>query len=166
MREIALDTETTGLDPAQGHRVVEIGAVEMVNQIATGATFHALINPEREVPDDAVRIHGHSTASLAGQPTFAAIVDEFLAFIGEARLVIHNAEFDLKFINAELERARARRRSRPNGCSTRWRWRVASTPAGPTTSTRCATAIASIARGGSGTGRCSTRKSWSTSTAN
>ena len=102
MREIVLDTETTGLDPAQGHRLVEIGAIEIVNQIATGATFHALINPEREVPDDAVRIHGHSTASLAGQPAFAAIVDEFLAFIGEARLVIHNAEFDLKFINAEL----------------------------------------------------------------
>ena len=165
MREIALDTETTGLDPAQGHRVVEIGAVEMVNQIATGATFHALINPEREVPDDAVRIHGHSTASLAGQPTFAAIVDEFLAFIGEARLVIHNAEFDLRFINAELCASRARR-SRPNGSSTRWRWRGASTPAGPTASTGCATAIASIARGESNTGRCSTRKSWSTSTAN
>jgi DNA polymerase-3 subunit epsilon len=102
MREIALDTETTGLDPAQGHRIVEIGAIEMVNQIATGATFHALINPEREVPDEAFRIHGHSTAALSGQPPFAAIVDEFLAFVGEDRLVIHNADFDLRFINAEL----------------------------------------------------------------
>jgi DNA polymerase-3 subunit epsilon len=102
MREIVLDTETTGLDPAQGHRLVEIGAVEMVNQITTGASFHVLINPEREVPDEAFRVHGHSTASLSDKPPFAAIVDEFLAFIGEDRLVIHNAEFDLRFINAEL----------------------------------------------------------------
>jgi len=102
MREIVLDVETTGLDPAQGHRVVEIGAVEMVNQIATGAVFQALINPERDVPDEAFRIHGHSTAFLRDKPVFAAIVDEFLAFVGEDRLVIHNAEFDLKFINAEL----------------------------------------------------------------
>jgi len=102
MREIVLDTETTGLDPAQGHRLVEIGAVEMVNQIATGASFHALINPEREVPDEAFRVHGHSTLSLADKPVFAAIVAEFLAFIGEDRLVIHNAEFDLRFLNAEL----------------------------------------------------------------
>ena len=102
MREIVLDVETTGLDPAQGHRVVEIGAVEMVNQIATGAVFQALINPERDVPDEAFRIHGHSTAFLRDKPVFAAIVDEFLAFVGEDRLVIHNAEFDIRFINAEL----------------------------------------------------------------
>ena len=102
MREIVLDTETTGLDPGQGHRLVEIGAVEIVNQIATGAVFHALINPQREVPEDAFRIHGHSTASLADKPIFAAVVDDFLAFIGEDRLVIHNAEFDLRFLNAEL----------------------------------------------------------------
>jgi DNA polymerase-3 subunit epsilon len=102
MREIVLDTETTGLDPGQGHRLVEIGAVEIVNQIATGAVFHALINPERDVPDEAFRIHGHSTALLRDKPVFAAIVDEFLAFVGEDRLVIHNAEFDMRFINAEL----------------------------------------------------------------
>ncbi len=102
MREIDLDTETTGLDPGQGHRLVEIGAVEIVNQIATGAVFHVLINPEREVPEEAFRIHGHSTASLADKPNFAAVVDDFLAFIGEDRLVIHNAEFDLRFLNAEL----------------------------------------------------------------
>ena len=102
MREIALDTETTGLDPGQGHRIVEIGAVEIVNQIATGATFHRLINPEREVPEDAVRIHGHSTESLRDQPLFAAVVEELLAFLGDDRLVIHNAEFDLRFLNAEL----------------------------------------------------------------
>ncbi len=102
MREIVLDTETTGLDPSQGHRLVEIGAVEIVNQIATGVVFHALINPEREVPEEAFRVHGHSTASLADKPVFAAVVDEFLAFIGEDRLVIHNAEFDMRFLNAEL----------------------------------------------------------------
>ena len=102
MREIVLDTETTGLDPGKGDRLVEIGAVEIVNQIATGAVFHALINPEREVPEEAFRVHGHSTASLADKPVFAAVVDEFLAFIGEDRLVIHNAEFDMRFLNAEL----------------------------------------------------------------
>jgi DNA polymerase-3 subunit epsilon len=102
MREIVLDTETTGLDPGKGDRLVEIGAVEIVNQIATGAVFHVLINPEREVPEEAFRIHGHSTASLADKPIFAAIVDELLAFIGEDRLVIHNAEFDMRFLNAEL----------------------------------------------------------------
>jgi DNA polymerase-3 subunit epsilon len=102
MREIVLDTETTGLDPSKGDRLVEIGAVEIVNQIATGAVFHVLINPEREVPDEAFRVHGHSTASLADKPVFAAVVDDFLAFIGEDRLVIHNAEFDMRFLNAEL----------------------------------------------------------------
>ena len=104
MREIVLDTETTGLDPAAGDRVVEIGAVEIVNQIATGAVFHVLINPERDVPEEAFRVHGHSTASLADKPVFAAVVDDFLAFVGEDRLVIHNAEFDMRFLNAELAR--------------------------------------------------------------
>ena len=104
MREIVLDTETTGLDPAKGDRVVEIGAVEIVNQIATGAVFHVLINPERDVPEEAFRVHGHSTASLADKPPFAAVVDDFLAFVGEDRLVIHNADFDLRFLNAELAR--------------------------------------------------------------
>jgi DNA polymerase-3 subunit epsilon len=105
MREIILDTETTGLSPAEGHRLVEIGALEMVNQIATGAVYHALINPEREVPDDAYRVHGHSTAFLSDKPVFAQIAPDFLKFIGEDQLVIHNAEFDIRFINAELERA-------------------------------------------------------------
>ena len=102
MREIVLDTETTGLDPGRGDRLVEIGAVEIINQIATGATFHVLINPERDVPDEAYRVHGHSTESLRDKPVFAAVVDEFLEFIGQDRLVIHNAEFDMRFINAEL----------------------------------------------------------------
>jgi DNA polymerase-3 subunit epsilon len=102
MREIVLDTETTGLSPADGHRLVEIGCLEIVNQIPTGAVFHVLINPERDVPDDAYRIHGHATASLADKPVFAQIAREFLAFVGQDRLVIHNAEFDMRFINAEL----------------------------------------------------------------
>jgi DNA polymerase-3 subunit epsilon len=103
MREIILDTETTGLSPAEGHRLVEIGCLEMVNQIPTGAVYHVLINPERDVPDDAFRVHGHSTASLAEKPVFAEIAPEFLEFIGEDQLVIHNAEFDMRFLNAELE---------------------------------------------------------------
>src|SRR5579863_515076 len=104
MREIVLDTETTGLDPASGHRIVEIGCVEIVHQIPTGATYHVLINPERDVPEDAYLVHGHSTGALAEKPVFAAVVSEFLAFIGGDPLVIHNAEFDIRFLNAELER--------------------------------------------------------------
>jgi DNA polymerase-3 subunit epsilon len=104
MREIVLDTETTGLDPAEGHRVVEIGAVEIVHQALTGRTFHTLINPERDVPQDAARVHGHTAAVLKDKPVFAGVVDEFLAFIGASRLVIHNAEFDMRFVNAELAR--------------------------------------------------------------
>lgn len=102
MREIVFDTETTGLDPAAGHRVVEIGCVELVNHVPTGATQQWYINPEREMPDDAFRIHGLSDAFLADKPVFAAIADEFLGFIDGARLIAHNAMFDLKFINAEL----------------------------------------------------------------
>src|SRR5579883_1753315 len=104
MREIVLDTETTGLEPAEGHRIVEIGCIEIVHQIPTGTVYHALINPERDVPEDAVRVHGHSTTALALQPVFAKVAPDFLAFIGDDPLVIHNAEFDIKFINAELAR--------------------------------------------------------------
>ena len=104
MREIVLDTETTGLDPSDGHRVVEIGAVEIVHQSLTGKVFHTLINPERDVPQEAVRVHGHNSEVLKDKPVFASIVDDFLAFIGDAKLVIHNAEFDVRFMNAELAR--------------------------------------------------------------
>ncbi len=104
MREIVLDTETTGLDPADGHRVLEIGAVEIVHQSVTGKVFHVLINPERDVPQDAVRVHGHSSAVLKDKPVFASVVDDFLAFIGNSKLVIHNADFDMRFMNAELAR--------------------------------------------------------------
>jgi DNA polymerase-3 subunit epsilon len=104
MREIVLDTETTGLSPAEGHRVLEIGAIEIVHQAPTGKSFHTLINPERDVPQDAVRVHGHTAAVLREKPVFASVVDEFLAFIGDSRLIIHNAEFDIGFVNAELAR--------------------------------------------------------------
>jgi DNA polymerase-3 subunit epsilon len=104
MREIVLDTETTGLDPLRGDRLIEIGCVEMVNRMPTGLTFHRHVNPERDVPAEAFAVHGLSTAFLADKPLFAHVVDEFLAFIGDTPLVIHNASFDIGFINAELAR--------------------------------------------------------------
>jgi DNA polymerase-3 subunit epsilon len=104
MREIVLDTETTGLDPVQGHRVVELGCIELLNRIPTGATFHRYLNPEREVPAEAFAIHGLATEFLKDKPLFADIVDDFLAFIGDAPLVIHNASFDHGFLIAELKR--------------------------------------------------------------
>src|ERR1700761_3064776 len=104
MREVVLDTETTGLDPADGHRVLEIGAVEIVHQSLTGKVFHTLINPERDVPQEAVRVHGHNFAALKDKPVFSSVVDDFLAFIGDSKLVIHNADFDVRFVNAELAR--------------------------------------------------------------
>ncbi len=104
-REIVLDTETTGLDPAEGHRIVEIGGVELMNHVPTGQSFHRYINPERDMPEEALAVHGITTEFLAAKPVFAAVADEFLAFIGDAQLVIHNAAFDIKFLNAELTRA-------------------------------------------------------------
>ncbi len=104
MREIALDTETTGLNPEQGDRIVEIGAVEMINHVATGQVYHQYINPERAMPAEAQAVHGLSDEFLSDKPLFAHIVDDFLAFVGDAALVIHNAAFDMRFINAELGR--------------------------------------------------------------
>jgi DNA polymerase-3 subunit epsilon len=129
MREIVLDTETTGLDPFQGHRLVEIGCVELFNRFLTGQTFHRYINPERDMPHEAFAVHGLSAEFLKGHPCFAEVVHEFVAFIGDAPLIIHNATFDHGFINAELDRcghapvARERlvdtlmlaRRKHPNG---------------------------------------------------
>jgi DNA polymerase-3 subunit epsilon len=103
VREIVLDTETTGLDPAAGHRIVEIGCVELHNHIATGATYHVYIDPERDMPEDAFRIHGLSRDFLSRHRPFARVMDEFLGFIADAPLVIHNAQFDMNFINAELD---------------------------------------------------------------
>lgn len=104
MREIVLDTETTGLDPRKGDRLVEIGCVELIHRIPTGREYHVYINPEREVPAEAERVHGLSTAFLADKPVFKALHAEFLEFIGHDPLVIHNAAFDIGFINMELER--------------------------------------------------------------
>jgi DNA polymerase-3 subunit epsilon len=104
MREIVLDTETTGLDPFLGHRVVEIGCIELVNCIPTSATFHVYLNPERDIPAEAEAIHGLSSNFLADKPKFADVAESFLEFLGEAKLVIHNAGFDLTFLNAELDR--------------------------------------------------------------
>ena len=102
MREIVLDTETTGLDPAGGDRIVEIGGIELVNHMPTGRSFHTYLNPERDMPAEAFAVHGLSAAFLADKPKFRDIAPDFLAFIGDARLVIHNAAFDMKFLNAEL----------------------------------------------------------------
>ena len=104
MREIVLDTETTGLDPASGHRVVEIGCLELKGRIPTGRTFHCYLNPERDMPDEAFRVHGLSTDFLKTHQTFDRVVDDFLHFIADDTLVIHNARFDMKFLNFELTR--------------------------------------------------------------
>lgn len=105
-REIVLDTETTGLSPVTGDRIVEIGCVELVNHIPTGKHFHRYLNPEREMPEDAYRVHGLSDEFLRDKPLFAEIAEEFLGFVGDATLIIHNAPFDMGFLNAELERVR------------------------------------------------------------
>ncbi|MPZ11596.1 MAG: DNA polymerase III subunit epsilon [Kiloniellaceae bacterium] len=105
MREIVLDTETTGLDPASGHRIVEIAGLELLHHLPTGRTFREYINPERDMPEEAERIHGLSADFLKDKPLFAAIAPAFLDFIGDAKLVIHNAAFDMKFLNAELRQA-------------------------------------------------------------
>jgi DNA polymerase III epsilon subunit family exonuclease len=105
MREIVLDTETTGLDPLDGHRLVEIGCIELINGIPTGQTFHRYFNPERGMPEEAYAVHGLSEEFLKDKMFFAEAADDLIAFLGDAPLVIHNAAFDLGFINAELERA-------------------------------------------------------------
>jgi DNA polymerase III subunit epsilon len=104
MREIVLDTETTGLDPLRGDRLVEVGCVEIFNRMPTGQSFHRYFNPQRDMPAEAFAVHGLSTEFLAAKPLFEEEVDDFLAFIGDAPLVIHNASFDISFINAELDR--------------------------------------------------------------
>jgi DNA polymerase III subunit epsilon len=104
MRQVVLDTETTGLEPEQGHRVIEIGCVEMFNRRKTGRTFHRYLRPDREVDWGALQVHGITNEFLAQQPRFADIVDELIEFIGGAELIIHNAAFDVAFIDAELRR--------------------------------------------------------------
>ncbi|MEH7829280.1 DNA polymerase III subunit epsilon [Gemmobacter denitrificans] len=102
MREIVLDTETTGFEPSEGHRIVEIGAVELFNHIATGRTFHVYLNPERPMPKEAFEVHGLGDDFLRDKPLFRQEAQNFLDFIGDAKLVIHNASFDMKFLNWEL----------------------------------------------------------------
>ena len=114
MREIVLDTETTGFDPEAGDRIVEIGAVEVWNYVPTGRTYHQYINPQRSMPQGAFEVHGLGEAFLADKPAFAEVADAFLAFVRTDKLVIHNAEFDMKFLNAELARS-----LRPTLASTR-----------------------------------------------
>ena len=102
MREVVFDTETTGLDPAAGHRLVEVGCVELINHLPSGREFQSYVNPGRDMPAEAEAVHGLSSAFLAGQPPFADVADALLSFLGDAPLVIHNADFDIGFLNAEL----------------------------------------------------------------
>ena len=104
MREIVLDTETTGFDPGAGDRIVEIGGVELLNHLPTGKTYHQYINPERDMPDEAFQVHGLGNDFLRDKPVFAAIGQAFVDFVGNAKLVIHNASFDMKFLNHELKK--------------------------------------------------------------
>jgi DNA polymerase-3 subunit epsilon len=104
LREIVLDTETTGLDPASGHRIVEIGCVELLNAIPTGQIYHVYLDPERDMPEEAFRVHGLSLDFLTGKALFSAVTAEFLEFLADAKIVAHNAEFDMRFLNAELAR--------------------------------------------------------------
>lgn len=104
LREIVLDTETTGLDPEQGHRLVEVAALELIDHLPTGRTFHSYLNPERDMPEEAFRVHGLSAAFLRDYPLFAEVVDPLLEFLQDSRLIIHNAAFDIRFLNAELVR--------------------------------------------------------------
>jgi DNA polymerase-3 subunit epsilon len=103
MRQVVLDTETTGLDPATGDRIVEIGCVELLNTVPTGETFHVYLDPERDIPEEAFRVHGLSYEFLKGKPKFSEIAEDFLNFIVDSKLIIHNAEFDIKFLNSELK---------------------------------------------------------------
>ena len=103
MRELVLDTETTGFDPEQGDRIVEIGAVELINQMPTGRTYHQYINPERAMPQEAFEVHGLGDDFLRDKPVFKQIAQEFLDFVGTDKMVIHDAAFDMKFLNAELK---------------------------------------------------------------
>ncbi len=105
MREIVLDTETTGLDPFDGHRMIEIGCVELINRIPSGQAFHRYFNPDRDVPPEAFAVHGLSSDFLKDKPRFAEVAEELIAFIGDVPIVAHNALFDLGFLNAELDRA-------------------------------------------------------------
>lgn len=105
-RAVLFDTETTGLDPARGDRLIEIAAIELINDLPTAGYYHTLLDPERDVPEEATRVHGYSSEDLRGKPRFVEIADDFLAFVGDSPLIAHNARFDFGFMNAELAAAR------------------------------------------------------------
>ncbi len=161
LREIVLDTETTGTE-AKTDRLIEIGCIELLNHIPSGREFHRYINPQRAVSEGAFRVHGLSDAFLADKPLFAQILPDFLEFCGDATLVIHNAAFDVGFLNAEYARLgdKAPPRSSSPPSSTPWRSPAASIRARPTTSMRCARATASTIPAAPSTARSSIRRSW------
>ncbi len=160
MREIVLDTETTGFDPDTGDRIVEIGAVELMNHLPTGRTFHVYINPERPMPQEAFEVHGLGDDFLRDKPKFAEIAADFVAFIGDdAKLVIHNASFDMKFLNAEL-RMVGHATMPYSRASIRWKSPAACSPARRTRWTRCAGASASTTRTAHCTARFWTANCW------
>src|SRR5689334_11336269 len=104
LRSVLFDTETTGLEPLNGDRIIEVAALELINDLPTGREFRVLIDPERDIPEEATRVHGFTSAHVAGKPRFAEVADELLAFFGDDRLIAHNAAFDFAFVNAELNR--------------------------------------------------------------
>jgi DNA polymerase-3 subunit epsilon len=142
MRQIILDTETTGLDPDQGHRIIEFAGLEMINRKLTGQHLHLYIHPERDIDPDAERVHGISLASLEGKPRFAQVAEQLADFMRGAELIIHNAPFDVKFLNAEFDRLGLPRINKLAARSpTPWPWRATSSPASVTAWTPCATAL-------------------------
>ena len=161
-REIVLDTETTGLNPLGGDRVVEIGCVELVNHIPSGRHFHRYINPERRMPEEAFRVHGLSDAFLSDKPKYAAVAAEFAEFVGDATLIIHNAAFDIGFLNAEHSRVKLPKLANEVIDTVEVARRVhPGARAQPLT--RSASTTASIIRSVPCTARCSTARFWPTS---
>ena len=162
LREIVLDTETTGTEARNGDRLIEIGCVELINHVQTGETFHRLINPQRAVSEGAFAVHGISDAMLADKPVFAEVVDAFLEFCGDARLVIHNAPFDVGFLNMEFARlgpAAPKAIALEDVVDTLLLARRKH-PGAANNTMPCATATAWTPPAASSTARCSTRRSW------
>ena len=161
MRQVVLDTETTGLEPEAGHRIIEIGCVEVVNRRATNNRFHRYVNPGRAVDAGASQVHGIEDEFLATQPRFAEVAHEFLEFVNGAELVIHNADFDVEFLNHELRRVDGVPHEIRDccGCSTRSRSRGGCIRGSATAWTRSRSVTASTTRSASCTARCSTRRS-------
>jgi DNA polymerase III epsilon subunit len=152
MRELVIDTETTGLDANDGHRIVEIAVLELMNHLPTGRFFHRYVNPDRDMPEAALAVHGLTREFLAKHPVFAAHADELLEFLGTDQLVIHNAEFDLAFLNMELKCVG----HRPVRWSIRLRWRGSGSPASRPISMRSVGASPSISAAAKNTAREST----------